>query len=124
MATPIPNFLSGNYTITRSKAGAFVRGRYQQGPTETLMISGSLQPIGSRDIKMLDEGERIQDHYFFFSDQALTINNDKSFQDSDVVIINGETYRVVGVEEWSQQAGFTGIDLPHFRTLLKRRTNQ
>ena len=121
----VPSFFSGNYTITRSKSGTFDRGRYVPGPKETIQVKGSLQPIGGRDIKMLEEGERIRDHYTFYSDAAISVIDTTTQAEADVVTINGETYRVVSVEEWENQPGFAGrIDLPHFKSILKREPQQ
>jgi len=122
--SPIPNFTTGNYQVTRRTQGAFDRGRYVPGSPETLTIKGSLQPIGGRDIKQLQEGERIADHFTFYSDVAPSIIDTKTLGDADVITIDGETYRVVSVQGWGDQAGFRGIDLPHFKTILKREPQQ
>jgi hypothetical protein len=121
----INSFLTGSYLVTRSTAGTFVKGRYVPGSTETVTIKGSLQPLRGKEIKMIAEGERIQDHFTFYSDKPLVIINTKTFADADKVAINGDTYRVVGVESWQSQAGFSSkVDLPHYKSILKREPQQ
>lgn len=116
----IPNFLTGAYKVTRMSAGYYKDGRYVPGDTETLTIRGSLQPIGGREIKLLEEGERVKDHFFFYSNEPLSIIDTKALGRSDVMEINGETYKVIDVEGWQNQPGFGGHTLPHYKTRLYR----
>ena len=120
----IPNFTTGVFEVERSAPGFFKNGRFKPGEKEIVHISGSLQPIGPRDIKQMTEGERLQDHFWFFSDVPLVTITTQPTTQSDIIKINSETYRVMGVEEWSNFGSFTGVDLPHFKTRLIREPQQ
>lgn len=124
MRRVIPGFLSGTYIVTRSLGGEYIKGRFVAGNTETIKMVGSLQPIGGRELKHLEEGERIKDHYTFYSDERLSIVDASDLSQADVIQIDDDSYRVVSVEEWSNEIGFVGIDLPHFKTILKREPQQ
>lgn len=122
--TNVECFLTGTYTLTRSTSGSYEKGRYIHGPKETLTIRGSLQPIGGRDIKHLQENERIKDHFNFYSDQPLVIVDSHSLAQADEIQIDNEIYRVVSVEAWQNQPGFDGACLPHFKSIIKREPQQ
>ena len=120
----ISRFLSGQYTVTRSKSGSYVKGRYVEGPKETILMKGSLQPISGAEVKMLEEGERVRDHFTFYSYEPLSIIGTKNLAQADRMTINDVKYRVVTVEAWQNSGGFGGVDLPHYKTILFREPQQ
>ena len=124
MTAPVIKHMTGSYNITRMNAGSYVDGRYVPGTTETLSLKGSMQPIGGRDIEMVEEGERITDYYTFWSLERLSLANTVSLGRADVITINNETYKVVGTRIWINNTGFSGMKLPHYQTTLKREPQQ
>ena len=124
MSTPIGHFLNGEYEVTRSTGGYYKDGYYVENEPETITIIGSLQPLNPREDKMPEEGERLKQMFKFYSTEPLLTLNTKSLAESDVVTINGDTFKVVAVEKWSNEFGFGGVDFPHYKTLLQREPQQ
>ena len=118
--TLIDHFITNVYTVTRNGPGSYQGGLYTHGPSETVLIRGSLQPNHSRSLKQPEEGDRIHQTYDFYSDQPLLTDSTKTLASSDRVIVDGENYRVMDSERW---IGFH-IDLPYFRSTLVREPEQ
>lgn len=116
--TLINNFLTGSYTVTRSGGGSYVNGIWTPNPSSTIEVSGSLQPMSMREAKLAaEEGERLTDMFKFYSDVDLrVISRDGGLSEGDVVTINGDAYKVLGVEKWQGLR----VDLPHYKHMLKR----
>lgn len=120
----LSKFITGDYTVRRFGEGFYDRGIYQKGEEETISMKGSLQPVTAREIKQSTDGERLTYDFKFYSFEPLLTINTTTLNQSDKVVINDETFRVMGFEEWSNQVGFGGVDLPHFKTKLLREPQQ
>lgn len=116
--TLIDRFMTDEFKVTRSTGGKYVKGIYTPGPTETVTISGSLQPTNARELKLPEEGNRLRQYYKFYSDNPLIPMNTKTLGTSDRVKINGETYRVMSVEAWQN------FDLDYYKSIVYREPEQ
>lgn len=116
----IERFLTGTYQVTRSTGGTYVNGFYQAGRTQTITMMGSLQPTNARELKLPEEGNRLKQLWKFYSDQPLLNNNTVSLGNSDIVLINGDTYKVMSVEIWQG----VHVDLPYYKSILSREPEQ
>ena len=115
--TLIDNFLTGTYSVSRSLPGSYVKGIWQSGGSSTVTVKGSLQPMSMREIKLAgEEGERLTDMFKFYSDTDLSLIDQGTLTPADVITINGETYKVIGIEKWQG----TLVGLPHYKHMLKR----
>jgi hypothetical protein len=114
----IQSLMTGTYVVTRSCPSKYVKGRYIPGVQETLTLSGSLQPLNAKELKLVPEGDRLKQYYKLYSDQPLFTVKPSSLAAADVVTLNGETYKVYSVESW------TGTDLPYFKSILYREPEQ
>lgn len=110
--------MTGEYAVTRSTEGAYVKGRYVPGPVETLLVSGSLQPTNARELKMPEEGNRLRQYFKFYSDQRILSINTRTLADTDVITIDGERYRAMSIEPWRN------TDLDYFMTIVWREPEQ
>ena len=120
MSSLIDHFLTNTYTVTRRTPASYQGGFYVPGQDQTLTMRGSLQPLTPRDVKMPEEGARLKQDYKFYSDSPLLVINTKSLANSDVVTIDGETYKVTSQEKY---IGFK-VDLPYFKMILEREPEQ
>lgn len=116
--TLIDHFMTGEYDVTRSSKGTYVRGQYQPGPVETIRVSGSLQPLSPREIKFPEEGNRLKQYFRFYTDAPIVVTDTKTLADSDRIQINGESYRVVSTEIWQN------TDLDYFKSIVGREPEQ
>lgn len=116
--TLIDSFLTATYTVTRSGGGSYVNGNWVPAATSTVEVKGSLQPMSMREAKLqAEEGERLTDMFKFYADQQLIpLDRADNLKDSDIVTIDGETYKVLGVEKWQGLR----VDLPHYKHTLRR----
>lgn len=114
----IGRFLTGDYTVIRSSKGTYVKGRYVPGPKSKIVVGGSMQPSSARELKLNDEGNRIKQWWKFYSDEQISTNSMANLSSPDVVIINGEEYRAMGITLWQ------GTNLDYFMTALWREPEQ
>lgn len=118
--TLIDRFLSTTYTITRNGPSEYKGGFYVPGIQQTITMEGSLQPTNARELKMPEEGNRLKQYWKFYSDQPLLTNDTKSLANSDIVQIDGDTYKVMSSEKWQG----IGFDLPYYKAILYREPEQ
>lgn len=116
--TLVQRFMTGDYTVVRSMAGTYVKGKYKPGRTETIQVSGSLQPTTARAMKMPEEGARLGQLWKFFTDQPIVVINTRTLADADHVIINGESYRAMALTPWQN------TDLDYFMSVVWREPEQ
>lgn len=116
----IESFLTNTYTVRRSSGATVVNGRWEESGFTTVVVKGSLQPLNAREIKMLPEGFRLKQMYKLYSDASIATINTASQAGADKVTIDGETFKVISVEDWKG----TKVDLPHFKSILQREPQQ
>lgn len=118
MSTIVERFLTDEFKITRPGPGKYVKGRYQPGEPETLLVYGSLQPLGPRELKLLTEGDRFKQVYRFYTDQPLLSQDSTNLSNSERLTINGDRYRVISVESWVK------FDLEYHKNIVAREPEQ
>lgn len=118
MTSLVERFLTGSYTISRKGPGFYKDGFYQPGRDQAVTVRGSLQPLSPREIKFVEEGDRLKQLFKMYSDAPLLVDNTKTLAGADRVYINGERYKVISVENWD------GTDIPYFKSVLAREPNQ
>jgi len=116
--TLIDRFLTGQYTVTRTRKGTYIKGFYQAGLQETIQVRGSLQPTNGRELKLPEEGNRLKQYYKFFTDAPIVVINTRTLADSDRIEINGESYRAMSSLRWQN------VDLEHYVTIVWRQPEQ
>lgn len=116
--TLVARFLTGEYVVTRSTKGTYVKGRYVPGPTQEITVAGSLQPTNARELKLVEEGNRLRQYWKFYTDEPIVVIDTKSLADSDRVTVNGESYRAMALTTWA------GTNLDYFVTVLWREPEQ
>lgn len=114
----ISSFFTGTYNVTRKKTGSYQYGKYVPGEEETILIRGSLQPTNARELKIQEEGVRLKAYFNFYTDEPLFVIDTETLADSDKVLINGESYKVMSVESWKN------VDLPYYLSVLVREAEQ
>ena len=116
--TLIEHFLTGSYTIRRRTPGYYKEGIYHGGPDEEIQVRGSMQPVNARELKIVSEGVRLKQYYKFYTDAPILAINTKTLANADVVEINGETFKVMSVENW------LGTAFPYFKSIIYREPQQ
>jgi hypothetical protein len=116
----IDRFRTGTYKVLRSTDGSYSGGFYVPGAVIETSISGSLQRLSAKDLKMVEEGYRLRQLWRLYSDDPLIPLNTKSLATSDRVIVNGETFRVISCEAWQGLR----VDLPYYMSILAREPEQ
>lgn len=81
--------------------GSFVDGIFiKDDPTTFIMFASVQQPSGS-ELNNLPEGERDKDVRKFISNKLVRTSQDSSNTLADVIIYNGDRFRIIKVEDWS-----------------------
>jgi NADH:ubiquinone oxidoreductase subunit F (NADH-binding) len=110
--------MTGSYTVTRMSKGTYIKGEYQAGEAQQFDVMGSLQPTNARELKLPEEGNRLKQYFKFYTDEPVFVNNTKTLADSDKILINGESFKVISVESWA------GTDIPYFMSIVYREPEQ
>lgn len=117
--TLVQRFMTGEYTVRRASKGSYTnKGRYTPGPTEEILVYGSLQPSSARELKLPEEGNRLKQYWKFYTDKQIAVNSPATLADSDLVTVNGESYRAMALTTWQH------VDLDYFMTVLWREPQQ
>lgn len=91
-------FPTGTYTVTRTAAGTYTNGKYTAGAASTFPIVADVQPVSGELLRDLPEGRRAEETRVLFTLTELRAL--KPTTDSDVVAIDGESWRVFKVERF------------------------
>ena len=105
-----------HFTVTRKSAGKIVSGSFQEGPTTTLQIWASAQPLKPELVQQYNFGRRQSKYMSLITDTQLfplrpATSTSPAFN-PDLVLINGEQYNVEKEEIWGN-----GV-LPHYKYLV------
>jgi hypothetical protein len=115
----IESFATGSYSVVRAIAdGEYVEGVYQPPLTQTISVSGSLQPLSPKESLLLPETERNKESFSFFSDAELFPASESGLRPADIVLVDSIKFLVRSVSRWQ------GVDLPYFKSLLQRVNEQ
>jgi hypothetical protein len=98
-----------SFTVIRSTAGKWVKGVFVDTP-QSVPFYGIVQPATSREVQLLEEGDRNKEVKSFHSTQQFFVANvanqaqvtDPSYtpQNSDIAVWQGQQYRIKHVYEW------------------------
>lgn len=97
--------IPGGLTVTRSVAGSYVSGVYQDGLTSTIAMGACVQPARPKDVQALPEGLRSEQALLVFTAVALNAATAAGAK-GDTFAFEGATYEVRQTEPWNQMAGF------------------
>ncbi len=92
--------------------GQYVDGRYVPGPTETVTIFPSVQPMKPSEIKMLFEGRRNVESIKIYTELRMFVSDEKNNRKATKVLYDGKNYEVHMVENWA-----IGTDIKHFKVV-------
>lgn len=84
--------------VKRSPKSINVGGVIVRGVPVTFNITASVQPLNSRDIKMLPEGSRYTSMFKLFS---FDYQIQKGSQETDEFFVNGTWCRMVVFDDWA-----------------------
>lgn len=110
----INKFTTGTFKVTRSLEGYYYQGMWQEGEKVTMNVSGSMQPLTAREVKLLEEGDRLKQTFKFYTSIDIRTIGSEKLSAADRIEINGESFKVLSVEYWE------GTSLPYFKSILSR----
>jgi hypothetical protein len=94
----ISDFATGTYTVTRTAAGAYTRGRYTAGSSTTFVLDACVQPLQGRELDSLQEGELTEEIRVIYS--ATELKTRTPDYEPDRISIDGESWTVIRVQRW------------------------
>jgi len=97
-----PDFVR-TFTVRRAR-GAFADEGVYSSTYQNMTIVGIVQPASPRELLMLPEGSRLKDVIAVWSNLEMRVADGDKLE-SDIVVVDGKTYRVIKCEPWPQ-AGF------------------
>jgi hypothetical protein len=98
-----PDF-ARSFTLRRP-AGAFsVDGVFASSYSDRQLV-GIVQPATPREIQMLPEGSRLKDIISVWSASEMRGADGKAAE-SDILVVDGKSYRVVRAEPWAHAGYF------------------
>lgn len=91
--------------VRRRQRGTFSnQGEYTSAYDEQT-VTGIVQPATPDVLKILPEGTRLDSVRCVWSAEGLRVGDGKSFE-SDVLVIDGESFKVIRAEDWSANGYF------------------
>lgn len=114
----ISRFFTNEYKVRRKRKGVYVKGRYQAGEYEEITVAGSLQPTNARELKLVEEGDRIKQYFKFYTDEPILIDNERTLGTSDTIVVDGDEFRAMSYEPWK------GTRLDYYMTIIWRDPEQ
>ena len=87
--------------VERTAPGSYVDGIYVEGVASNFYSLMSPQQPTPKQLEILPEGERDRDVMIFISKRPLRTVDDNNAIPADVVLFNGERYRVIQLADWS-----------------------
>lgn len=105
-------------TVIRSSPtqGSAADGTVIQGPTTTFMCNASIQPLKGFDQVNLPEADRSKEWLYCYCDQELkTVSTYPSVPADQIIMANGQKYKVVGSEPWDSSSLSIG---PYWRARI------
>lgn len=99
---PAVMFFSKRITLRKKTAGSWLDGRFTPGLTVDTQINATVQPATARDLEILPEAERRKQIMAVWALVPINISGDSSETDSDLLVIDGDTHKVIHVFNRSQ----------------------
>lgn len=101
--------------VIRIGEGRYENYRWVEGEEEVLNIKANVQPAKFKDLQMLPESERTKEYIKVFTvDPLRTIKEGKDGHGADIILWNGNRYRVVQVKNYEM-----GV-LDHYKAICAR----
>lgn len=103
-----------NYTIERSSGGVWTNGLYSE-TTETIETQGIIQPYDTRNTEYSANGDQITgdikiwNKKIIYTTRETTEDETTTDATSDVVIWQGERYKVHDVKYWNYHGYYSAI---------------
>lgn len=108
----IGRYKTGTYAVTRTAVGARVNQVYVPGATSVIQVDASIQPVIGRMLQDLPEGQHAEESRVIYTRTELKTRTPGT--DPDIIVIDGEDYRVTRVEKYGAISG------GHFRVWAER----
>lgn len=110
----ITSFNNGPFTFKRRAATTYTNGKAVLGAESDVVLDGSLQPMNSRDVLLLPEGQRTRENLKLYTDTQLFPAEKETGRPADRLTIGSSVYEVTGIEMW------TLTDIPHYKAILTK----
>lgn len=92
--------LTDKLLVVRKTPASIDKGRFQEGQPYRFFIQALVRPFDGQDLENSSEGSRIRELIRIWSEEKLLVQNGKNNQDSDLVISNDLTYKIIAVNEY------------------------
>lgn len=96
---------SESVEFTRHAAGTRVKGIYTPGGTSTFTALFAVQPMSTRELQMLPEGERVRGRLKMYGTTELQVASPSTDRLGDRFTRQGVLWEVVGEDMWSGNGG-------------------
>lgn len=107
----ITSFNNGPFTVTRTAAPTYDKGRQVKGAGTTFDVDGCIQPLTDRELLILPEGKRTKETRKLYTDAVLYPVGSAP---GDRVSVDGEMFEVYS------KSGYPGSDIPHYKYVLTK----
>lgn len=92
------------FTLRRARPTTYADEGVAQPAFSEAQIAGNVQRARTKDLQLLPEGTRIDETIAVWAPEELRVGNGEAL-DADVLVIDGQSYRVVRCTPWPQ-AGY------------------
>lgn len=86
--------------LNRYTPGAYVDGKYDEGPTDNFTIIMSIQPLNGKEMLQLSEGQRTRNYVKGYCAERLNVANIEDSIRADIIVDDGVFFEVQSCEPW------------------------
>ena len=90
-------------------AGVYAAGGWIPGPIQTLTLYGIVTIASAKALEQVPEGDRVTGSVQVICNQPLYVTSEDREATSDIVVWNGDQYRVQSVAKWFMWGYFSAI---------------
>lgn len=107
-----PDFCQ-DFIVRRRSGGRFQSGGFVPGSEVEVAMSGAIVPLSGKELELIPEAERVKGTMGFWttSDNPIyttrNLTNDKDI--SDVIVWQGETYKILNVDPYSDYGYYHAV---------------
>jgi len=104
---------TSSYPVLRSSPGQHIKGKYVRGPSVTVSIEATWQPVSGKDLLNLTELQRTKNTIKIYSEDELVGLDPLAKTSADIITINGLRFEIQNVKYYDDSL----YPCPHYKAL-------
>ena len=108
-----------NINVSRGMTtGSYVDGFWVEPLRATEVVKASVQPVGDKELLILPDGDRNKELLKLYSVYKFQIKDEAAGQTSDIVDIDGRSYEVLSVQDYTSHQ--SQVSIQYYKAVIAR----